>query len=94
MDAVPEVGAVGLDNGGDLVSSSNSNSGGLGFSGFLTLIFIVLKLTHVITWAWIWVLAPLWMGFILAAFFMTVFGLLYLLATKTDVPRRRKRSVR
>ena len=31
-----------------------------GFLGFLTLIFITLKLCHIIDWSWMWVLAPLW----------------------------------
>ncbi len=50
----------------------------VGFLGALGLIFITLKLTGVIDWAWIWVLSPLWIiailmllvvliGFILAA---------------------------
>ena len=35
-------------------------SGGIGFIGMLTIIFITLKLTHVINWSWIWVLSPIW----------------------------------
>ena len=35
-------------------------SGGIGFLGILGLIFIVLKLCHVIDWPWLWVLAPIW----------------------------------
>ena len=34
----------------------------IGFLGTLGLIFITLKLTGFIDWAWIWVLAPLWTG--------------------------------
>jgi len=34
------------------------NSGGIGFCGLLTIVFIVLKLTHVINWSWWWVLSP------------------------------------
>lgn len=33
------------------------------FSILLTIAFIVLKLCKVIDWAWIWVLAPLWIDF-------------------------------
>ena len=33
---------------------------GIGFSGLLTILFIGLKLTGVITWSWWWVLSPLW----------------------------------
>ena len=31
------------------------------FAGVLTIVFIVLKLTEVISWSWWWVLAPLWL---------------------------------
>lgn len=47
-------------------SSSNGNksstSGGIGFSGVLTIVFIVLKLCGVIQWSWLWVLSPLWIS--------------------------------
>ena len=39
---------------------------GPGFASLLTLLFIALKLTGVIAWPWVWVLAPLWIGFIVA----------------------------
>lgn len=39
---------------------------GMSFSGVLTLIFITLKLCGVISWSWVWVLAPLWIGWGLA----------------------------
>lgn len=43
-----------------------SNTGnGIGFCGLLTILFIGLKLTNFITWSWGWVLAPLWIPFIL-----------------------------
>lgn len=32
----------------------------------LQLILIVLKIATVISWSWWWVLAPIWMGFVLA----------------------------
>ena len=41
-------------------------SGGLGFSGALTIVFIVLKLLGKITWKWIWVLSPLWISWSIA----------------------------
>ena len=40
--------------------------GGIGFCGLLSIAFIILKLTHVIEWSWLWVLAPLWISFTLA----------------------------
>lgn len=45
-------------------SSNKTASGGLGICDVLTLIFIVLKLTHIIDWSWVWVLCPLWIGFV------------------------------
>lgn len=38
---------------------------GPGFASLLTLLFIALKLTGVIAWPWVWVLAPLWGTFVL-----------------------------
>lgn len=32
----------------------------IGFSGILFIVFLILKLTNVITWSWWWVTAPLW----------------------------------
>ena len=40
--------------------NNNSTAGGIGFCGLLTIAFIVLKLTGVISWSWLWVLAPIW----------------------------------
>jgi len=42
-----------------------SSSGGVGFFGALTLIFITLKLIDKIDWSWIWVLSPLWIPFLI-----------------------------
>ena len=39
---------------------------GIGFSGLLTIVFIVLKLIGVINWSWIWVLSPIWISAALA----------------------------
>ena len=36
-------------------------SGGVGFLGLLTIVFIVLKLTGHVTWSWFWVLSPLFL---------------------------------
>lgn len=50
------------------MSSNNQiqyNTPGIGFTGLLALVFIVLKLTDVIAWSWIWVLSPIWISFAL-----------------------------
>lgn len=40
--------------------NKNSAAGGSIFLSLLTVAFIVLKLTGVINWSWLWVLAPIW----------------------------------
>jgi hypothetical protein len=44
------------------MSKSSSSSSGVGFTGLLTVAFIVLKLCGIISWSWLWVLSPLWIG--------------------------------
>ena len=39
---------------------NNTTAGGIGFCGLLAVAFTVLKLTGVINWSWLWVLAPIW----------------------------------
>ena len=62
------------------MKNNNSKSGGVGFVGLLTLVFIVLKLCGVISWSWAWVLSPIWIGFILSF----VLILVYLMLCKID----------
>jgi len=57
-------------------SSSSSSSGGIGFTGALTVLFIGLKLTHVISWPWLWVLSPIWIGLLIG---LTVIGVLLII---------------
>lgn len=40
--------------------STTTQSGGIGFVGLLTIVFITLKLTGYIDWSWWWVLSPIW----------------------------------
>lgn len=42
--------------------NNSSRSGGIGFTGLLSLAFIVLKLTHYVAWSWWWVLSPIWLS--------------------------------
>jgi len=47
------------------MNKNNSTSGGIGFTGLLTIVFIVLKLCHVIEWSWLWVLSPIWISILI-----------------------------
>lgn len=48
-------------------TSSSSSSGGIGFVGLLTILFIGLKLTNYIDWSWWWVLSPIWIVVLIMA---------------------------
>lgn len=50
-------------------------SGGTGFCSLLTIAFIVLKLCGVISWSWLWVLAPLWIPIALSFAIIAVFAM-------------------
>lgn len=43
------------------------NNSGMGITGILGIIFIVLKLCGVIKWSWLWTLSPFWIGLLLYA---------------------------
>jgi len=45
----------------------------------LTLIFLILKLTGVISWSWWWVFSPLWLPIAVALAFFAVIGVMALL---------------
>ena len=52
-----------------------TTSSGIGFSGLLAILFITLKLTGVITWSWLWVLAPIWIPFVIIVFILVIVGI-------------------
>ena len=62
------------------MSNTNNNGsaarGGIGFSGLLTIVFIVLKLCNVIKWSWLWVLSPLWISVLISVLILAFFALL------------------
>lgn len=55
-------------------NGSNSSAGGIGFIGALTLVFIVLKLCHVIEWSWLWVLSPIWIAAIILVILIVIYA--------------------
>lgn len=68
---------------------SNGNSGGIGFVGALTIAFIVLKLTKVISWSWVWVLSPIWISAAIVVFFILVgFVLLFLEERENEIRQK------
>lgn len=54
------------------MSKISSNSNGIGFTGLLTIVFIVLRLTGFINWSWWWILSPMWISLCIAIIVMVV----------------------
>ena len=61
---------------------------GIGFSGLLTIVFIVLKLTGHIDWSWWLVLAPAWVSFIVGVLIVWGVGELKIKAAKKEFERK------
>jgi len=61
---------------------SNTSTGGIGFSGLLTVLFIGLKLTGNIDWSWLWVLSPLWISFSILVLLWVLLTIAILIAEK------------
>lgn len=57
------------------MSDTSSRSGGIGLTGALFLIFLVLKLVGVIDWSWWWVTAPLWISAALGVALLILVGI-------------------
>lgn len=77
--------------------STKSTGGGITFVQALLLLFIGLKLGHVINWSWWWVLSPLWITIGIGV--VVIVGLLVVLAVSILVDwalgrRHRKRRQR
>jgi hypothetical protein len=61
--------------------ASKSSSSGIGLTGVLFVVFLVLKLTGNIDWSWWWVTSPLWIPIALlgSIFIVAVFIIMLLL---------------
>lgn len=59
-------------------SGETTQRGGIGFVGLLTIVFITLKLTGVISWSWLWVLAPIWISAALSLVALLILGIIML----------------
>lgn len=71
-------------------NTSSSSSGGIGFTGLLTVLFIGLKLTGYISWSWWWVLSPIWISFLIVITVLVfVFGTVFFVALFDGNKRRR-----
>ena len=59
------------------MSQQNNSTSGIGFTGLLTIVFIVLKLLGKITWSWWWVISPMWIS---TLFVLLILIILFIMA--------------
>lgn len=72
------------------MSNKSNSSSGIGLTGALFLVLLVLKLTGYIDWSWWWVTAPLWGGVALVlAIVIFIFGGYYLFKSDKTIPKPR-----
>ncbi len=55
-----------------IVVNKKAKQDGLGIVSILTIAFIVLKLSGVINWHWIWVLSPIWISAVVAVILFSI----------------------
>ena len=65
-------------------STSTSYSGGIGFTGLLTVVFIVLKLIGKIDWSWWWVWSPLWIPWVAILGSLVMLGAIHIARLKWE----------
>lgn len=72
-------------------NENGTAAGGVGFCGLLAIAFIVLKLTHVIEWSWLWVLSPLWIPAAIVAGILAIVVIVGIVKmTAAEVQKKRK----
>lgn len=75
--------------------SKSASSGGLGITGTLLVVFVVLKLTGNVSWTWTWVLAPMWLPWLfVAAVWLLIVAPCRLVAAVLEARRTRRRMDR
>ena len=68
-------------------------SNGIGLSGAVFIVFLVLKLTGTIDWSWWWITAPLWIPWAIFLVSAILFGAVYgLLTIAMMIVNRRNRE--
>ncbi len=73
-------------------NNNTSSSGGIGFVGLLTIVFITLKLCDVITWSWWLVLSPIWIS--ISFVLIVLVGLFVFLYIREHLKAKKRRNNR
>jgi hypothetical protein len=62
--------------------NNNNTSSGVTFASLLFLLFLALKLTHVIDWSWWWITAPIWGPFVIVVVVLIIIAVIAVLLNK------------
>jgi uncharacterized integral membrane protein len=76
------------------VSNSNASSSGIGLSGALFILFLALRLTDHIDWAWYWVAAPIWIPLGIVVAFALMLGAVALVIWLVERRAEKKRQAK
>ncbi len=70
-------------------SKSTAGSRLLGLAFLVTIVFLILRLTHVLDWQWVWVLSPLWISMALNLVISIIKGFIDDIRSWNDINRIR-----
>lgn len=70
------------------MNKDTKNNTSFGTVLILTIVFIVLKLTNVIDWSWIWVFSPIWIELLIVALIFVI--TLLILSIKKAIKKAKK----
>lgn len=72
-----------------MANKETSSSGGIGFGGLLTIVFITLKLLNKIDWSWWWVISPIWISVLVV---LIVLSIIFIIAIIAAIVETRKKD--
>ena len=70
-------------------SKSTAGSRLIGLAFLVTIVFLILRLTHVLDWQWVWIFAPLWISMALNLVISIIKGFIDDIRSWNDINRIR-----
>ena len=65
-----------------MTTNNSSSSGGISVFGLMGVMFIGLRIAGVISWPWVWVLAPFWVPLVLGVILLLILIIIAAIADK------------
>lgn len=76
------------------MNNESNSTNGVGVAGLLGVLFIGLKLGHVIDWHWLWVLSPFWIPLGFALVLLLIAGVVIGVAKAVEGSSVKKARIR